>query len=93
VTHRTSVRRTGPRGGGRGALTQDRAGLPPGGGAVETRWAAGPSSVGQQTVFVWSDPLEDGCTQTALTLFLSNLSKAEGRREILRVAESLASPP
>ena len=39
---------------------------------------------------VWSDPLEDGCTQTALTLFLPNLSKAEGQREILRVAESLA---
>jgi hypothetical protein len=42
---------------------------------------------------VWSDPLEDGCTQTALTLFLPNLSKAEGQREILRVAESLAAPP
>jgi hypothetical protein len=38
---------------------------------------------------VWSDPLEDGCNQTALTLFLPSLSKAEGRREILHVAESL----
>lgn len=42
---------------------------------------------------VWSDPLEDGCNQTALTLFLPNLSKAEGQREILRVAESLAPLP
>jgi hypothetical protein len=41
---------------------------------------------------VWSDPLEDGCNQTALTLFLPRLSKAEGRREILLVAESLAPP-
>jgi hypothetical protein len=39
---------------------------------------------------VWSDPLEDGCNETALTLFLPSLSKAEGRREILHVAESLA---
>jgi hypothetical protein len=37
-------------------------------------------------------PFEDGCSQTALTLFLPNLSKAEGRREILHVAESLAPP-
>jgi hypothetical protein len=28
---------------------------------------------------VWSDPLEDGCNETALTLFLPNRSKAEGR--------------
>jgi hypothetical protein len=41
---------------------------------------------------VWSDPLEDGCTETVLTLFLPSLSKAEGRREILHVAESLAPP-
>jgi hypothetical protein len=41
---------------------------------------------------VWSDPLEDGCNQTALTLFVPRLSKAEGRREILQVAESLAPP-
>jgi hypothetical protein len=42
---------------------------------------------------VWSDPLENGCNQTALTLFLPSLSKAEGRREILTVAESLAPQP
>lgn len=42
---------------------------------------------------VWWDPLEDGCTETALVLFLPSLSKAEGQREILHVAESLAPPP
>jgi hypothetical protein len=41
---------------------------------------------------VWSDPLADGCNQTALTLFLPSLSRAEGQREILHVAESLAPP-
>jgi hypothetical protein len=42
---------------------------------------------------VWSDPLEDGCTETALALFVPSLSRTEGQREILRMAESLASPP
>jgi hypothetical protein len=42
---------------------------------------------------VWSDPLDDGCTQTTLTLFLPNLSEAAGQREILHVAESLAPQP
>jgi hypothetical protein len=36
VTHRMCVRRTGPGGGGQSALTQDRAGLPPGGRSGET---------------------------------------------------------
>jgi hypothetical protein len=42
---------------------------------------------------VWSDPLADGCNETALTLFVPSLSKAEGRREVLHVAESLAPRP
>jgi hypothetical protein len=62
-------------------------------GATGYLYESGNSDDVADWAIVWSDPLEDGCTETALTLFLPSLSKAEGQREILRVAESLALPP